>query len=384
MRKMAIAAVVGSAGVVSMLSMMYLQLASPPDARRPPVAVAPPPEQAFATVRVFYATDRTRTGQAEPAQFYGSGRGSLELGFCDVSIPQGHDRGQIEAPSVWRLEFRPDPRKHVVLLNVEPVFAPRYLDALRERIQASAGREAFVFVHGYNNTFEDAALRCAQIAHDLKFAGAPILYSWPAQGEVLDYGVDSDNALWSEPHMVEFLAGVARETGAEKIHLIAHSMGTRVLTGALRTLAAQAVTSPVPEFHQVILAAPDIDAAIFERDIAEKIHGAAQRITIYASANDKALALSKKLHGYPRLGDAGPRIRVFPALRKYEVVDASEVETGLLGHAYVGDSVTVLDDLRGVLSGIEAGRRGLLPRRGGAFWTIATQQVKLPRRELLR
>src|SRR5207244_2622133 len=72
----------------------------------------------YAVVRVFYATDRSPTGTPIPAAFYGADRGSLVYGKCDVSIPRDHRMGALEAPSVWRFEFRQDPDKHVVLLAV--------------------------------------------------------------------------------------------------------------------------------------------------------------------------------------------------------------------------------------------------------------------------
>ena len=339
------------------------------------IAVNPPESKANDTekrgiVRVFYATDRQATGKTEAKDYFGSGRGELQLGWCDVSIPPNHKPGELESPSVWKLEFRENKDKHVVLLNVQPAFGPRYLEEVRKRVANSKEREAFVFVHGYNVTFADAARRTAQMAYDLRFDGAPIFYSWPAKGDLLDYGTDGNNAEWSVAHLTDFLTGVARQTGAQEIHLIAHSMGNRVLVGALKSLAYQAGREPLPKFNQVVLTAPDIDAAIFKRDIAPRIVSTAQRITIYASERDKALTLSQRLHGYPRLGDAGRNITLFPEWPNIEVVDASAVETGILGHSYYGDSATVLDDLEFVLSGLGGSDRGLLPQRSGAYWSF--------------
>ena len=235
---------------------------------------------------------------------YSNDRGEFQLGECRVSIPKYHEAGTIERPSILRLDFREDPRKHVVLQDVRQEPPDEFYASLKASVQASQQKAAFVFVHGYNVTFEDAARRTAQLAYDLKFDGAPIFFSWPSQGGLLQYAVDETNVAWAVPHLKEFLLSVARQSGAQSVHLIAHSMGNRALTSALLSLAPR-MKNQVPMFHEVVLTAPDIDADVFKRDIAPRITRAARRVTLYASSNDEALALSKRLHGYPRAGESG-------------------------------------------------------------------------------
>src|SRR6266436_2600224 len=59
---------------------------------------------------------------------------------------------------------------------------------------------------------------------------------------------------------------------AATIHLIAHSMGNRVLVAALHDIALQSQASDaavrLPLFHHVVLTAPDIDADTF-RELAQ-------------------------------------------------------------------------------------------------------------------
>jgi len=275
------------------------------------------------------------------ARMYGAGRGALELGVCEVSVPKSHDVGELESPSVLRLELREDPQRHVVLLGVRPEPAETFYAGLRDCVGRSRKKEAFVFVHGYNVSFEDAARRTAQIAYDLAFDGAPIFYSWPSQATLVGYPVDETNAAWTVPDLKEFLLGVARRSGARSIHLIAHSMGNRALTSALRELSSD-LREDCPRFHQVVLTAPDIDAEVFRRDLAPAIVKAANRVTLYASSTDEALVLSKQFHGYPRAGDAGPQIIVVPNI---DTIDVSGIDTSLLGHSYYGSNSTVLADL---------------------------------------
>lgn len=272
---------------------------------------------------------------------YGAQRGALELGTCEVSVPEYHEVGQLESPSVLRLEFREDPQRHVVLLGVHPEPAERFYAELRASVAQSRAKQALVFIHGYNVGFAEAARRTAQIAYDLKFDGAPIFYSWPSQGKLLSYAVDETNVVWTVPHLKEFLTSVARRSGATSVHLIAHSMGNRALTSALREMALE-MRDDCPRFHQVVLTAPDIDAEVFRRDLAPAIVTKADRVTLYASSSDEALILSKKFHGYPRAGESGDQIVIVPQV---DTIDVSGVDTSLVGHSYYGSNSTVLADL---------------------------------------
>lgn len=323
------------------------------------------------TIKVRMETPANPQG---PGRVYGSDRGELEMGMCQVSIPERHEVGEVERPSVFRLELREDPRKHVVLLDVKPEPADRFMEALRTRVEGSPEKEAFVFVHGYNVTFEAAAQRTAQMAYDLKFPGAPIFYSWPSQGKLLDYTVDETNVVWTVPHLKEFLVSIAQRSGARSVHLIAHSMGNRALTSALQTLAYEVKDTP-PLFREVILTAPDIDADVFRRDIAPAITKTAHRVTLYASSNDEALVMSKKVHGYPRAGDSGEGLVIVPGI---DTIDVSSVDTSLLGHSYYGSNGTVLADLLDLLhdSKPPLQRRWLRPMQLGAmlYWAFVGKQ----------
>jgi len=276
-----------------------------------------------------------------PDRTYGNERGELEMGICEVSIPERHEVGAVERPSVFRLELQEDPRRHVVVLGIEEQPADEFFAGLRDRVDASRKKEAFVFVHGFNTTFEEAAHRTAQLAYDLRFDGAPIFFSWPSQGELIQYSVDETNADWTVPHLKEFLVAVAKRSGAESVHLIAHSMGNRALTSALRRISYE-MRDELPLFNELVLTAPDIDAQVFEHDIVPAILPTAERVTLYASSNDEALKLSKTVHGYRRAGDSGAELLVIPGI---DTIDVSTVDTSLIGHLYYGDNATVIADM---------------------------------------
>ena len=276
-----------------------------------------------------------------PDRAYGNERGELELGICEVSIPAGHEVGAVERPSVFRLELQEDPRRHVVVLGIDEQPADEFFAGLADRVGASRKKEAFVFVHGFNTTFDEAAHRTAQLAYDLRFDGAPVFYSWPSQGGLIQYSIDETNADWTVPHLKDFLVAVARRSGAASVHLIAHSMGNRALTSALRRISYE-MQDEQPLFDELVLTAPDIDAQVFEQDIVPAILPTAERVTLYASSNDEALKLSKTVHGYRRAGDSGSELMVIPGI---DTIDVSTVDTSLVGHLYYGDNATVIADM---------------------------------------
>ncbi len=305
---------------------------------------------------------------------YGNERGPMQMGSCLVSIPKSHQIGKVESPSILRLEVREDVRKHIVLQRTEPKSKPDFYQALRQRIARSAEGEVFVFVHGYNVTFEAAARRTAQIAYDVKFSGAPIFFSWPSQGGLLKYTVDETNVDWAVPDLKQFLLDVVRNSGAKSVNLIAHSMGSRALTQALRELELELKENSAL-FSQVILAAPDIDAEIFRRDLAPALVKASQRVTLYASSNDQALAASKQVHGYPRAGESGNGLVVMPGV---DTIDVSAIDTSILGHSYYGSSNPILRDIYFLIHDAlpAAQRRWLRPASydGLTYWVF--QQVQ--------
>jgi esterase/lipase superfamily enzyme len=325
-------------------------------------------------VKIFYATDRRPTGSGDVARFYGSERadeGTMNLGTAEVSIPKDHKMGELESPSMWRLEFRKDPAKHIVLLRVQPEKdAASFFGDLANSVENSADKRAFVFIHGYNVTFEDAARRTAQMAYDLGFDGAPILYSWPSQGTLVGYPADEATVDWTAKHLKDFLEDVVARTHARTVHLIAHSMGNRALVAALNSMAGQG-SPALPTFKQVILAAPDIDAGLFKQ-MAANFPPMADRVTVYASSKDRALIVSRKYHQYLRVGDPKPSVTIVP---RVDTIDASAVDTGLVGHSYYGDNRSILTDIFYLMKdgnppGKRFGMHGLPAADSPTYWAF--------------
>ncbi|SCX99412.1 Esterase/lipase superfamily enzyme [Nonlabens sp. Hel1_33_55] len=326
----------------------------------------------YTKVPIYYATDRK---DSKKANVYERFAGELEsdhtinYGICNVTIPAIHQIGQIESPSLFRFELSEDPEKHIVLQNIIPLSEGSFFNLMANGVSLSRKRKTFMFIHGYNVSFADAAKRTAQMKYDLKFDGEAVLYSWPSQAATSAYTIDENNIRWSTENIKNFLDDYITRSKAEEIYLIAHSMGNRGLTDALIDLIKEKpyLASKIKE---IILAAPDIDAAIFKRDIAPQMVASIKKpITLYVSADDVALEASKTLHGRARAGDAEYGVMLVPGV---ETIDASGVDASFLSHSYFAETKSILDDLITVIgSGLRAkGRPKLLKisTSEGVYW----------------
>ncbi len=326
-------------------------------------------------VRVYYATDRAPTtlNFLRGREFYGHQRSEagLRYGVCRVSIPRNHTIGRLETCRFWRLEFKPDPSKHVVLEEARELSADAFFKRL-EFAADTADKSLFVFVHGFNVKFRDAVLRTAQLAHDLDFAGPPILYSWPSRGrpDPRAYLRDETNVQWSYTHFHSFLVQLCARLAPRAIHVIAHSMGNRAIAHSLGLLS-YIQQAPEGAIDQAVFAAPDIDADTFS-EACPLIRKGVRQVTMYASARDRALLASKLVHGYRRAGDSRPAPVLIDGVH---TIDASGVDFSILGlnHSYVAASEMAIKDLAKILKGrLHPDARGLrqLGSSPRVYWTL--------------
>jgi esterase/lipase superfamily enzyme len=332
----------------------------------------------FQLVSIHYGTNREPTGKAEPAQFYGDKRGPLALGIATVSVPKTRAVGEIPLPSMWHGDFRPDAAKHFILTKMEPIATKdAFAASARAQMEKSKLREALVFIHGYNSDFQSSVFRAAQLAVDLDIDGAAFMYSWPSKGSLPGYVADGAQVIRPLTRSLqELLDIVVQKTGAERVHVVAHSMGNRYLLEALDLIAREIPADQhKPIFQQVVFAAPDVDADDFT-DRVKQIGWLAQRMTLYASSKDRALYLSSVINGgYRRAGDAGALVTI----TGLDTVDTTEVGGEGLGHGDFADRA--LDDFRAIvwLSLQPQSRCVLVDRRqptGGDYWQLTVDQIK--------
>lgn len=304
--------------------------------------IKPPPTSAHENtiIRTFYATNRNATGSLEPYKAYGTQESSISYGVVDVSIPRDHRMGNMEAPFLG-LRFLETPATHLMLMGVQTSTREQLLASIRSKVLASTGKSALVFIHGFTTSFEDAARRTAQLSYDLGFDGAPVFYSWPTQGKVPGYWDDEAIIKRATPKMKAFLADIFRETDAQNVYLIAHSMGNRGMAEAVAQLLDEQEELIKPRLKQLILTAPDIGVKEFEALSGTLVRVGAP-VTLYASSKDKALTVSKAIHDMQRVGDTHHRVTIIKGI---ETIDATDVSTDFLGHSYFAENASVVSDM---------------------------------------
>ncbi len=294
-----------------------------------------PKEEKGGKIFLFYGTNRNKTGLADANNFYGDELSELKFGKCSVNIPKGHVQGEIERPSKFLVfQFPEKSERHVILESINELSEDEFLNEMSKDIDNLSEKAAMVFIHGYNTSFAEASRRTAQIAWDIPFNGIAGFYSWPSGGKLLDYLKDIEHADASVPDFEEFIHSLILKTKIDKLHLIAHSMGNRILTASIKDFSNKAeIAHKLKVFNQIVLAAPDLDQNVFRNTILPQFKNVGARRTLYSSEKDKALSLSETFRrGLARLGDAGTSLFVDTGL---DTIDASNVKSLGNHHSYI-------------------------------------------------
>lgn len=289
--------------------------------------------------RVWFATNRTPVIKDGRLRGFGARpRRRVSHGFCDVVIPASHEIGSVGSPWWKRLLHWEDDRLRVRAL--EELDERRFWALIREGVAAAGdGAAALVFIHGYNVSFRSAAIRTAQLGFDLKVRGPVAFFSWPSLGRLRDYLRDGSAIESSEGAIATFLADFARETGVERVNVIAHSMGNRGLLRALQRIVAHAGDRSSARFGHLVLAAPDLTRDLF-LDVADVYGRMGESTTLYVSDRDRALRASRLLQG-DRVGFAPP-VTVCPGI---DTVYVADVDESFMGHSPFAESRAVLTDI---------------------------------------
>lgn len=365
-------------------------------------------ENACTSVRVFYGTNRAvdltqpierlnTVGRAGVTPFAAvESDDGLILGTVTVSVPclQGDvtqaERGcrrrfaDIPRPgevSAFGASWRPalDPYQHFVFYRAETLSRSDFASAVADVEQA------FVFVHGFNVSFKNAAMTAAQLKVDSQFPGEAFIYSWPTR-HAPDYIPSRRAAEAARAHFRDYIDTVLADTGADEVHVIAHSMGNYLIMPVLAEMARER-QGEAPIFGELIFAAPDIAAEDFAA-YAEEIEGLGRGLTLYASANDLAMRASIQVCRMNqeedvcgrRAGDVGPEGPV--TLPNVETIDVTALDgdffaAGLFddfGHGYFNEDRNLIQDI-GVLisSGVRPPERRnptlrKIAAEDGEFW----------------
>jgi len=350
-------------------------------------------------VNVLFGTNRevvfgqetetfNRFGGSPATPFKTANGGALVLGetFITVPAPERRQAGRINRPVALfgqRIGVRLDPERHFVFVDYGRLgrqdFAQRINDA----------DSAFVFIHGFNVSFKNAAMRAAQLKVDGGFDGQAMIYSWPTQHNRRlwpgrPYAASQRAAEAARTHFRDFLDLIRAETDSRKVHIVAHSMGNYMMMEVLAALREEAERAGEdgPIFGDIIFAAPDVDRDAFI-SLARRIDGLGRGMTLYASSRDVSMDIARQLCRLdsgarcpPRAGDvpdAGPIILTQPQL---DTIDASNLPNRFFlptdEHDYFGGDIQILRDITALMrTGRRAPRLETLNEartRNGRYW----------------
>ncbi len=294
-------------------------------------------------VRVWFGTDRKPLGGVHGKLQFSDAESADQItyGMCNVFIPKSHKPGSVGSPW-WRRWLLLEADDRLKITSTHTLSDDWFITDLQNKLQTwwpKNQRNLFVYIHGFNVSFDEAAIRAAQIGYDLKLPGEMAFYSWPSRGMIKDYPADEAAIEDSVPLIARFLHTLSEQAGADRIHLFVHSMGNRGVLHAFQELVADHL--PDLSLGQIFFCSPDIRIKTFKR-LATKYPHQSDHRTVLTSPDDRAVFASEYLHRDERVGHV-------PPITVMDDADTIVVDGfGLLslGHGYFASVKPVIDDLR--------------------------------------
>ena len=300
---------------------------------------------ALGTSRVDMIVATTRGQDTSRAvMFNGTRADGVTFADVDVSIPPDSVRqiGEVQ----WPKQLPGNPATDFVARRTGIVDKSSAMALVHDAVRRSPKRQVLVFVHGFNNRFEDAVYRFAQIVHDSGTQAVPVLFTWPSKASVLAYGYDRESSTYSRDQLEAVLRALAADRDVGEVSILAHSMGNWLLLESLRQMAIRD-GQVSPKIKNVLLAAPDVDIDIARQQIAD-MGPRKPAFALFISRADKALALSKNVWGSTaRLGDIDPMKEPYKAMLERDRIAVYDMtalaSAGALNHATFATSPEIVE-----------------------------------------
>jgi esterase/lipase superfamily enzyme len=316
-------------------------------------------EQPYSLTKVFYATDRASYGMTPIRAFYNSDeRDRLDYGLATMRIDdnlQPPEDGVFAWVTRWFNRDKPPPTAEA-LTNTRTGDFEKFASQIRDSLVSTQTDEVLVYVHGFRTSFDDDTRDAIILGYLTKFPGPVIAYSWPSRGKLADYDADYESADRTIPRLGKFLQQLKAIRGVHKIHVVAHSMGSRVLFWAMER-------NPKLQLGEVVMVAGDTSIEDYKQYF-NVIRSNATRFTLYSTKADIALYASSQLHDVKRIGfwygDNAPF-----TLQGIDSVDATNAVQDIISHGYFLNSDLPKTDIIYALRSQPAAKRGCLQQQTG-------------------
>ncbi|TDT94744.1 esterase/lipase superfamily enzyme [Azorhizobium sp. AG788] len=296
---------------------------------RPPGVLVPvqaPDVPGTSKVSMIVAT--TRAKATTTTDMFSGERGKAPS-FAEITVSLPPDAARQVGEVQWPRSVPGNPATDFVVTDAQDLSMPQAQAWLNRDVAKRPKHRVLVFIHGYNNRFDDAVFRFAQIVHDSGADVTPILFTWPSRGSLLAYGYDRESAVYSRDALETLLTALNKDPAVGEISVLAHSMGNWVTFEALRQMAIRN-GRVLPKIKNIMLAAPDVDVDIFNSQW-QDLGTPSPNVTIFVSQDDKALRVSQRVWGSrARLGQIDPEQEPFRSefeARKINVYDLTKLNT---------------------------------------------------------
>ncbi|MDQ0561521.1 esterase/lipase superfamily enzyme [Rhizobium mesoamericanum] len=278
-------------------------------------------------VDMLIATTRARS--TVPGEMF-NGERARTPAFADMTISIPPSKVRKEGEVAWPKRLPSNPATDFATIKADDLNVDEAKKWLSASVRKTPDGSVLVFIHGFNNRFEDAVYRFAQIVHDSGVHSAPVLVTWPSRGSLLAYGYDRESTNYTRNALETLFQYLAKDPEVKEVSILAHSMGNWLALESLRQMAIR--NGRLPEkFKNVMLAAPDVDVDVFSQQIVDmgKQH---PQFTLFVSRDDKALAFSRRVWGdVSRLGAIDPEQAPYKKEledNKIMVIDLTKIKSG--------------------------------------------------------
>lgn len=307
-------------GVATLCLALLSACAGRPTGVLEPVAASP----AAAQVEMLVTTTRGRANN--PGEMF-SGERAQSPKFAEFAVSIPPETARKVGEVAWPRKLPPNPATDFATLKAEEIDRLAAEKWLNRRVRKSSDGSVLVFIHGFNNHFEDAVFRFAQIVHDSGTRSVPVLVSWPSRGSLLAYGYDRESTNYTRNAVERLFQYLARDPEVREVSILAHSMGNWLALESLRQMAIRNDGLPA-KFKNVMLASPDVDVDVFRSQI-EDMGRQRPRFTLFVSRDDRALAVSSRVWGgVSRLGAINPELSPYKevlAANGITVIDLTKI-----------------------------------------------------------